>query len=217
MLRLIIILIIIFVILYFQHDHINKTESSFEILQHDNPNKQIFENILYNKLISIFTNIPINNKIVVNFQDINKIKYLENKNKLDGYLKESFSYYDIPLCVFSKYNVNFNNSKNNIIKQKNYRELIYQYSGSKKFYIFSPDQEKYLYFNKNKNISNVNFYNQNTKKYPLLNKSKYIEVLLNPSQMIYIPPGWFYACESFNNSISFHIVSDSFFSKLLLK
>ena len=97
MLRLIIALIIIFVILYFQHDHINKKETSFEILQYDNPNKKIFENILYNKLISVFINIPINNKIIVNFRDLNNQKYIENKQKLDSYIQESFSYYNIPL------------------------------------------------------------------------------------------------------------------------
>ena len=217
MLRLIIALIIIFVILYFQHDHINKKETSFEILQYDNPNKKIFENILYNKLISVFINIPINNKIIVNFRDLNNQKYIENKQKLDSYIQESFSYYNIPLCVYTKYNVNFNNTKNNIIKQKNYRELIYQYSGTKKLYVFSPDQEKYLYFDKKKNISNVNFYNQNINLFPLIKDAKYIEIILNPTQMIFIPPNWFYASESYNNSISFHITSDSFFSKLLLK
>jgi len=42
--RIIFILVILIVIIYFQYQSINEINNSFEILQYDNPNKSIFEN-----------------------------------------------------------------------------------------------------------------------------------------------------------------------------
>ena len=55
--RIIFILIILVIIFYFQHPFINKLNNSYEILQFDNPNKSIFEEIIIEQKISVFTNI----------------------------------------------------------------------------------------------------------------------------------------------------------------
>ena len=55
--RFVFIFIIITVLIYFQYQYINDINNSYEILQYENPNKSIFENMLSDKLISVFTNI----------------------------------------------------------------------------------------------------------------------------------------------------------------
>jgi hypothetical protein len=224
MLRLYFILIILIIIIYFQYNYINNNNSSYEILQYENPNKNLFENILNNKLISIFTNIPINNKILLDFNNLDTLSYknlnINEKKKLNNLLVENFSYYNIPLCISSNIKLNFespNKNNNKIIRQKHYRELIYQYRGIKKYYIFSPEQSKYLYLDKNKTYSIIDFWNQNTSKFPLINKAKYIEIIVSEGQMIYIPNKWYYTTSNEYDSISFHCISDSIFSKFLLR
>jgi hypothetical protein len=228
MLRIYFILIVLIIIIYFQYNYINNHNSSYEILQYENPNKNLFENILNNKLISIFTNIPINNKILLNFNNLDELSYknlnINEKKNLNNLLVENFSYYNIPLCISSNIKLNFespnnnnNNNNNKIIRQKYYRELIYQYRGIKKYYIFSPDQSKYLYLNKNKTYSNIDFWNQNTSKFPLINKAKYIEIIVSEGQLIYIPSNWFYTSSTEYDSISIHCISDSIFSRFLLR
>ena len=224
MLRIYFILIVLFIIIYFQSNYINSHNNSYEILQYENPNKNLFENILNNKLISIFINIPVNNKILLNFNNLDELSYknlnVNEQKNLNNLLVENFSYYNIPLCISSNIKLNFespNNNNNKIVRQKHYRELIYQYRGIKKYYIFSPEQSKYLYLNKNKTYSNIDFWNQNTSKFPLINKAKYIEIIVSEGQMIYIPSNWFYTTSIDYDSISIHCISDSIFSKFLLR
>lgn len=210
--KIIFLLIIVVIISYFQYNFINKNVDSYEILQYENPSKDIFENILQNKLVSIFTYIPIS----IDIKNYSKLQKTE-KNKINKTLLEEFSYYKIPITYSTQIKVNteLKHSKHQLQKQKNYRELIYQFKGSKRFYIFSPIQQKNIYFNKKKNTSLVDFWNQDTKKYPLVSKSKYIEIILRENQMIYIPNNWIYATFTDEESISIHHISDSIFSKFL--
>tara|TARA_Y100000022_G_C13240415_1_gene372098 strand:- start:894 stop:1568 length:675 start_codon:yes stop_codon:yes gene_type:complete len=221
--RLLILIIVTIIIIFFQYDHINKVNNSLEILQYDNPGKQLFENIIYNKLICVFTNIPLSDNVSLNLDNLNNSNYnllsIGDKQKFNKFIKNSFSYYNIPLCVEEHFKLNFSkNVKNKIIKQKNYRELIFQYQDSITLYIFSPNQKHLLYFNDKLNISNVDFFKQDIKKYPLITQAKYIEIKLNPGNMICIPPNWFYTYKyDTTDSISIHCISNSIFSKFLLK
>ena len=67
--RIIFLLIILTIIVYFQYNFIHDNNNSYEILQYENPNKDIFENIIHEKLISVFTNI------VFDISNNNKIKH----------------------------------------------------------------------------------------------------------------------------------------------
>ena len=57
--RIVFIILVIIIICYFQYNYINEISDSLEILQYENPKKNIFENILQDKLISVFTSINL--------------------------------------------------------------------------------------------------------------------------------------------------------------
>ena len=56
--RLLFILVIIIITVHFQYPYINSEDNSYEILQYNNPEKSIFESMVNEKKIRIFTNIP---------------------------------------------------------------------------------------------------------------------------------------------------------------
>ena len=96
------------------------------------------------------------------------------------------------------------------------RHLIYQIHGRIKVILISPSYTKYLYksnhFKNGSVLSKVNFWNPDLKRYPLFNKAQYIEILLYPGQILYIPSYWWYAIENLDNSISISIKSENIFS-----
>ena len=192
--KLLFILIIIIILCYFQYNYINKLNEEFTILQYDNPNKDIFENIMNQKSIAIFTNIPINIKNI----------------------KNSLNYYNIPLCV--KHNIVIKNEAqdklNNLVIQNNYRSLFLQVKGTKKFFIFKPCDKQNLYFDK-KNKTQVDFFNQNLNIYPNIDKSKYIEIIIRENQMIHIPYKFIYCSQALDDNSYIVSNSESIFSYFL--
>jgi len=195
--RLLFIIIIISIIFYFQYIHINKVSNSFEILQYENPKKNIFENMMQDKLISIFTNIQFENH-----NDIEKNLY----------------YYNIPLTVNCNYEQHKepNNSTSLIKRQDKYRRLFYIVKGTKRFFIFTPEQQKNLYLQND--ISPINLWNQDTTKYPLIEKAKYIEIICRENTMLSIPYNYYYTyITDDEENITIDFYSESLFSKLLKK
>lgn len=191
--KIIFISIIIIILCYFQYNFINKTNEDFTILQYNNPNKDIFENMMNQKLISIFTNINYNP---------------EN-------IKTSLSYYNIPLCIKNTYKLK-NDIKSHLKIQDNYRNLILQINGTRKFYIFKNSDKHNLYFKNNK--TTIDFWNQNLEINPKLNNSKYIEIILHENQMIHIPYKFIFCSEiiDINNPNNYiDINSESIFSYFL--
>jgi hypothetical protein len=215
--RLIFLLIIILVIVYFQYMHIHDFKTSYEILQYENPNKDIFENIMQDKLISVFTYIPFDISIknsTYKYSDFKK-DILEKNNNINEIIKENLSYYDIPLNISNTIDINFKlaNSKTKLSIQKNFRSLFYQLEGTKRFFIFSPEHYKNLYFLNNTTL--VDFWNQDLDRYPLINNAKYIEIILHPQQMLSIPMGWLWCSIIENDSLSINYTSESLFSYVL--
>jgi hypothetical protein len=195
--RLIFIIIIISIICYFQYNHVNKVSNSFEILQYENPKKNIFENMMQDKLISIFTNIQFENH-----KDIEKNLY----------------YYNIPLTVNCNYEQHNepNNSTSLIKRQDKYRRLFYIVKGTKRFFIFTPEQQKNLYLQND--ISPINLWNQDTTKYPLIEEAKYIEIICRENTLISIPYNYYYTyITDDEENITIDLYSESLFSKLLKK
>lgn len=225
--RTIFLIIIICVILYFQHPHINEINNTYEILQYNNPNKSYFENMLSEKKISIFTNIP-------NEFDFKNIKpdfftkdFVLSLNKNKEYfkiIKKNMMFYQIPLCINVKHNLIYLDKPTNILYQNNYRFLLLNLKNTIKITLFYPNQYENLYFNKKK-VSNIDFYNADYDKYTKLNNVKYIEILLHKNQMISIPYKWMYILNidenvtliEDKNSILISYANESIFSKLLKK
>lgn len=198
---IVIIGIIIFIIYILLHiKFLYKINPNYDILQSKNPNKENFEKIMNQKSPSVFTDISNS----WNIKEINK----KNINKY-------FKYYLCPLLIKSKYDIKHLNdkSKEHLIIEKNNRHLILQLKGKSKFYLFNPDQAKYLYIKKNK--SEIDYWNQDLKKYPLLNKSQFIEIIIHENQMIYIPKQWLYAYESIKDGVIIDCNSESILSYFL--
>ena len=199
--RLIFIIIILLVIVYFQYQSINEINNSFEILQYDNPNKSIFENMLNDKLISVFTNI----------------KFKKQKgDSLNKAISKNLYYYNIPLNIDNNHSILMEKKgQTSLIKrQDKYRRLLYILKGEKRIIIFNNEQKPNLYL-KNNNVSLINIFNQDLTKYPLISKLKYVEIILRENNMLYIPYNFYYCyiCDSDTQTIDLY--SESIFSKLL--
>mgnify|MGYP001242115624 FL=1 len=199
--KIIFILVILIVIIYFQYQSINEINNSFEILQYDNPNKSIFENMVNDKLISVFTNIKLTKK---------------PKQSLNEVVKNSLNYYNIPLSVESNYDIiSEKEGHTSLIKrQDKYRRLIYVLKGEKRIIIFNNEQKNNLYL-KNNNVSLINIFNQDLEKYPLINKLKYVEIIVRENNMVFIPYNFYFCsiCDSDVQTVDFY--SESIFSKFL--
>ena len=199
--RIIFILVILIVIIYFQYQSINEINNSFEILQYDNPNKSIFENMVNDKLISVFTNIKLTKK---------------PKQSLNEVVKDSLNYYNIPLSVESNYDIiSEKKGQTSLIKrQDKYRRLIYVLKGEKRIILFNNEQKNNLYL-KNNSVSLINIFNQDLEKYPLINKLKYVEIIVRENNMVFIPYNFYFCsiCDSDDQTVDFY--SESIFSKFL--
>jgi hypothetical protein len=210
--KLIFIFIVLIIFVYFQYNYINKTNDSFNIVQYENPNKNIFENMVHEKSISIFTKIQFdfNNNI-----NLDTYHLLNNKQLINNIIKQNINYYNIPLCI--KHNFTIENElidyKTPLTIQNHYRGLIIQLKGERKIYIFKQSDKKNLYFNKNN--SSIDFWNQDIIKYPLVNKAQYIEIILRENQMIYIPYKFIYASITLNNNLTAYSNSESLLSYFL--
>ena len=51
-------------------------------------------------------------------------------------------------------------------------------------------------------LSLVNFWNQDLITYPLFKEAKYIEIILNPGQILVIPPYWWHCAENIDTNIA---------------
>lgn len=218
--RIIFLLIILTIIVYFQYNFIHDNNNSYEILQYENPNKDIFENIIHEKLISVFTNIVFdisnNNKIKhYTYYDFKMDIMKKNKQKLTPIIKHNLSFYNIPLHIYNTTHITYeiNDSKIPLTIQNKFRYLIYQIEGVRRFYIFAPDNRQNLYFKKNR--TPIDFWDQNIELYPLLNKTKYLEIILTEGQMLSIPMNWIYASVVEEYSYTIFYSSDSIFSYFL--
>ena len=114
-------------------------------------------------------------------------------------------------------------TKTGIHYDKDYRNLLCQVYGTKKIYLWNPNQSDFLYksnkYDTSAALSCVNFWNkEDYKKYPKFNKSNYIEIILHPGQILYIPPYWWHAVENINTNIAISIRTEcpvSMFDKLI--
>lgn len=219
--RLLFILVIIVITVYFQYPYINSEDNSYEILQYNNPEKSIFESMVNEKKISIFTNIPTNykikNKLLV---DMDQKTLLENKNNksFNDNISKILDYYRIPLCVNNNNNFNISN-QTKIYYQNNYRLLLLNLGETINICLFAPKEralisKKYnINFKNKKNLIKLQNDIQNNS---VNNEITYIEVLLHQNMMISIPYKWIYYINPMNNNAKYIIqTNESVFSCFL--
>ena len=222
--RFLLIFIILFVIVYFQYLNINKESEDFTILQHRNPSKDIIEKMLFEKRISIITDLPFdtimfnNNPVMMITPKLYSKLSQQQHDSILKQLKQFFEYYYLPMTIKSDISINYEKrtTQTRLISQSNYRFCIAQFLGTRKLYLFPPSSKENLYSDVNGGFS-VDFWNQNTKKYPNLTKAKYIEINLYPGMAIFIPYKWIYCYEITDNSMSVSFYSESIFTNLLKK
>ena len=131
------------------------------------------------------------------------------------------------LSYKNNYIVSINNKYTSPIKkQLNERFIICAIDGITIVKLFSPIEEKNLYpdysnYNKlNYLKSKVNFNeinNTDNNLYPKFKDVKYIEVILNPGNCLYIPTHWWYnySNKTENDNIHLEIYSDTYFTELI--
>ena len=214
-----ILIAILAVFLYLQKRYLNRFNNDIEIFQLENPGKEQFERQIEQSYPSIFTNMT------QNFHDLQKYSLstissieVKERRKLNKNIQRHFSYYNSPLS-------GKNNSirvmsetqgvTNTVTRQYNYRYMITQLKGVRRVYLFAPKNRKYLYAKGDK--SQIDFFRDDLLKYPKLSETKYIEVVLYPGQMLYIPFNWWYNYEIKEDSFAVYHQSDTLFSKYLLK
>ena len=127
-----------------------------------------------------------------------------------------FGYYYLPMNTKSDISINYEKSKTrtNLKRQTHYRFCICQLLGLRRIYLFPPNSRDNLYYDKQSDSFDINFWEQNTDKYPLVKEAKYIEILLYPGQAIFIPNGWVFCYEMEENGMSVSFYSESIFSNM---
>lgn len=213
-----ILLAILGVFVYLQRKYLNRFNNDIEIFQMENPNKIQFERQVDQSYPSIFTNMT------QNFHDLQKysldtISSIEatEKRKLNRNIQKHFSYYNAPLNGKNIIKVMSEGKgvTNTVTRQYNYRYLITQLKGVRRVFLFAPKNRKFLYAKGDK--SQIDFFRDDLLKYSKLSETKYIEVILYPGQMLYIPFNWWFNYEIMEDSFAVYHQSDTLFSKYLLK
>ena len=139
----------------------------------------------------------------------------QQQSDISQVITNNFKYYDIPLKTKHKSQlyIQDKNICGQLKKQIYYRHLICVLKGTLKIALFAPNNEQHLYFNNN--ISKVDIWNQDLKKYPNIEKAKYVEILLHENQLIYIPLHWIYSTITNDDCVYVSYSNESFFSSFL--
>lgn len=147
------------------------------------------------------------------------LKKINMYNKFNEYA----NYYLCPWTIIKNYklSIEYQDFKSDIFQVDNNRLLILHLEGTRKYYLFSPDQKSKLYpsnkFNKGYKKSQVDFWNsKQNEPYPLFKNTQYMEIIIHPGQILYIPNKWWYCYENTDNSMVVKIES-TFFSNLIEK
>jgi hypothetical protein len=221
--QLSLLFVIIIILIYFQFAEIQKETNLFTILQYRNPAKDLLEKILFEKKITIITDLPLgeikymNNPIFMITPRLYTSLTQNQHTQVLKKIKDFFSYYYLPMNVKSDISINYEKrgTKTSLKIQPNYRFCICQMLGLKKLYLFPPNSKKNLYYDKTTKDFNVNFWNQDVNTYPNVANAKYIEILLSPGQAIFIPKKWIFCYEMEDNGMSISFYSESLFSNIL--
>mgnify|MGYP001217001335 CR=1 FL=1 len=133
------------------------------------------------------------------------------------------NYYLCPWTIMKNYklSIEYQNFKSDIFQVDNNRLLILHLEGSRKYYLFNPDQQSKLYpsnkYNNGYKKSLINFWDtKQNESYPLFKDSQYMEISIYPGQILYIPNKWWYCYQNIDNNMVVKIES-TFFSNLVEK
>jgi histone arginine demethylase JMJD6 len=84
--------------------------------------------------------------------------------------------------------------------------FLMQVYGRKKFIVYEPEQERYLYPSPEKpNLSQVNVDAPDLEKFPLFAKAKATTFVLEPGEMLFVPSRWWHTTKMLTPSITLSI------------
>lgn len=233
---LLIICLLLILFLYCQIRIHRKFQNDYQILQVSDPEKNILEDTINQKYPTVLTDIIIKWKGIreLNIDTMkNNGTKLINDPKFIKLLDKYFYYYHMPLTISRNYTLKHysQNDTQYITKQTNFRFYVAQIYGKSRFILFAPKEAKYLYPTKDGEISKLNYWklhfwgfnndtqnihsdkiNQYLDKFPKFNKAKYIEIILHPGNMLYIPYSWWYTSIATDDNIRITASSKSIFS-----
>ena len=150
-------------------------------------------------------------------------KYLTNifhliKNEYKNKIIQDINILNPPLKIYSNYTLEYSqkNCKQHLQSHQYFRKFICQLKGKKTYFLFHQKEAEKIYpSSKYKNFtkfSKINFWNNNYTLYPKFKDCNYIQINIDEGQILSIPPYWWYASESLNESISLEIDYDNFFN-----
>ncbi|XP_062508428.1 hypoxia-inducible factor 1-alpha inhibitor-like isoform X2 [Corticium candelabrum] len=89
--------------------------------------------------------------------------------------------------------------------------LFYQIRGQKRFTLFPPSSLLYLYpcLHPHYGHSQVDIVSSDQQKFPLLNRTGEVVVVVNPRELLVVPPFWFHHVETLQDSLSLNVWNDA--------
>jgi hypothetical protein len=90
--------------------------------------------------------------------------------------------------------------------------FLVQVRGRKEVTLFSPDDTRYLYFKKrsNSHVSEVNIDNVDEARFPLYKNATPLPCVLEPGDILYMPPVWWHQVKSLDMCININFWWDRF-------
>lgn len=102
-----------------------------------------------------------------------------------------------------------------------YDNLYVMLQGRKKFHLFGPDETLHMYLHPRLHPGHrqaqVNFTALDLARHPRAARATAVEVVLQPGQMLYLPPYWYHRVEALDSSISVNVWSETPETKLLAR
>ena len=160
--------------------------------------------ILNNKTEKYYFKSEDRNQFLDEINETKNISIIFNKiTPMISYIKNSFWLGPKDSCTPLHYDTdNFN--------------LLCLLEGRKEIILIHPKYRDYLYeinyFIRGSSWSYVNIWNIDYIKFPLMKNIKYIKFILNPGEILYIPPYWWHAVRNLDNSIAFTYHYYTFYS-----
>ena len=204
-------------------------QNDYQILQVNDPEKDVLEDTLKQKYPTILTDVVIRWKGIRDLTpETVQNKNLNTNSEFRKLVNTYLNFYNLPLTIYRDYNLkSYNASETDyIVRQTNFRYWNVQIYGTARFILFSPKESKFLYPAKDNKTSKINFWkldywdknsleepkNKYLDQFPKFNKVKYIEIIVHPGNMLYIPYGWWYTSISQDENVRLLAWSKSVFS-----
>ena len=174
-------------------NNINSNYGNFDIKLYTKENNNIHINIDFNKALEIFKNDISSNYISENNHDfLVESSLIKNLSTIDNLLRP----YGVSSIEYDMI-IGSTNSYTSFKYTLNPRNFLYVIDGTIDITLTIPDNKKYLQiekdYNNNEFYSTLDIYNVTDNFIKDYNKIKFMKIILNKGDLLYIPSYWFYS------------------------